>query len=500
LDVPERAYIWKDNEIQTLTAAIGRARGALGFPNDSGLEMNVAAATASVSSLNAADPVVLLVDDKIRDLNVAALIAHHLKTLGVTCHLEPLEAFRAVLGAYRPGMVVFNHLNASHLVEWSRRLADIGVLTAVLPNEGLAYHEQQRAFLSGRFHQSHTDYFFCWNEMHAQSVRQERANTTTQVEVVGVPRFDFYFKPWSKILPSAPPRQSQRPRVLFCTNFGLARFADDPKAADALFGNWAEKSPANADYKGAIASQLARRRKVLEILEILVDDGRFEILLRPHPRESRVFYQQWLDSLPVSRRAGVVFDPDNSITSLILDCDLQISCESCTTTLESWTAGKPTISLVFDRHPLLYREKQAAADHECEDPATLPDMIVSHLAAPEQPERREQRARHLATWCATPKGLSAYRIAKVIADAVREKRPSNWSKLTANDYRRAIKLRMTRQLGLAYHYNPALPLKSAVFGDRYALKRHSYEKAIKPRDVAAAARWLDQVGSDSSTV
>jgi surface carbohydrate biosynthesis protein len=395
-------------------------------------------------------------------------------------------------------MIVFNHLNASHLAEWSHRLAGMGVLTAVLPNEGLVYREEQRAFLSGRFHQSHTDYFFCWNEMHAQAVRQEHTSETTHVELVGVPRFDFYFQPWSRIVPPASPRRSQRPRILFCTNFALARFADDPDAADALLGGWAKKSPLYADYKGAIASQLHRRRRVLEILGALMEDGRFEILLRPHPREDRTFYRQWLESLPASRRGGIVLDQDSSITSLILDCDLQVSCESCTTTLEAWIAGKPTISLVFDRHPMLYREMQAAADYECDDAATLPDMIARHLAAPEQLEKREMRARHLATWCATPQGLSAYRIARLIAAAVRAKGRADWAKLTANDYRRAFKLRALRLLGLAYHYNPLLRLKSAIFRQRYALKRLNYEKAIRPRDVAKMSRWFDQVmlGSD----
>src|SRR5258706_9352795 len=85
---------------------------------------------------------VLLVDSKTRDLPVAALIAHHLNALGVDCFLEPLEAYRAVLGAYRPQLILFNHLTASHLVDYSKRLAQMGVLTAVLPNEGILYDSE----------------------------------------------------------------------------------------------------------------------------------------------------------------------------------------------------------------------------------------------------------------------------------------------------------------------------------------------------------------------
>lgn len=90
---------------------------------------------------NRLEPVVFLVDDKRRDLDIAMLIAWQLKQQGVDCYLEPLEAFRAVLAEYRPGMIVFNHMQGSHMTAWSRRLADIGVLTAVHLNEGILYNE-----------------------------------------------------------------------------------------------------------------------------------------------------------------------------------------------------------------------------------------------------------------------------------------------------------------------------------------------------------------------
>jgi len=116
--------------------------------------------------------VVILVDSKTRDLDVATLIAFHLRKLGVECHLEPLEADRAVAAAYRPAMIVFNHLTASHLVAYSKRLAEMGVLTAVLPNEGIQYDDDASRFYAGRHHNgAHIDYFFCWNERHRETIR-----------------------------------------------------------------------------------------------------------------------------------------------------------------------------------------------------------------------------------------------------------------------------------------------------------------------------------------
>lgn len=441
------------------------------------------------SAATGIDPVVILVDNKRRDLNVAALIAHQLEERGIACKLEPLEAFRAVVGAYRPSMIIFNHLNASHLAHWSRRLAEIGILVGVLPNEGLVYEKEGRAFMAGRFHRPHVDHFFCWNEQHREAIIAEDVGAK-HVHVFGVPRFDFYFDPWASRMPPAPPRGTNKPRVLFCTNFILAKLHDRPWDADKLYGGTQRNIGTISDYMGAVESQWRSRQRVLKHLEALIDDDRFEVLLRPHPSEDRSFYESWLAGLDESKRSNLVYEPNGSITSLILDCDLEISCESCTTALESWIAGKPTIELIFDRHPMLYRKAHAHLSFECGDPAALPNMVAQHLAAPAQLEKKEARAEHLATWCATPSGSSVSRMADVIVSAVLSKRPSDWTKLDLGDLRRSVKLKAKRAIGRAYHFDPSLWLKYKIAPGRYAADFQAYRKSIEPSDVAAARENL----------
>jgi surface carbohydrate biosynthesis protein len=437
-------------------------------------------------------PAVILVDNKMRDLNVAVLIAHQLELNGVPCYLEPLEAFRAVVGAHRPGMIVFNHLNGGHLVSWSRRLAELGVLTAVLPNEGIIYDQSSREVMAGRFHRDvHVDYFFCWNASHRDALLAEGIYRDTRIEVVGVPRFDFYFKPWSNVLPPPPARRSNRPRVLLCTNFIFAHY-QNREEADRLFGTWARYNPAGKDYWGAVQAHRKSRPRVLEFLQALVDDGRFEVVLRPHPGEEHGVYQAWLDGLTEAQRANVVLATTGNISSLILDCDLQISCETCTTAIESWIAKKPTLALIFDKHPIHYKEVHNAPNVSCDNPAALPDMVARHLAEPIAPEKAAARARHLETWCATPSGQSTSRIAARIAEALRNRRLPDWSKLTANDFRRAAKLRAYQGLGQAYHFDPFLWLKSSLFPQRYALKNRTYRKSIMPRDVVETRQRFRQ--------
>jgi len=436
------------------------------------------------------EPVVLLVDSKVRDLDVAALIQSNLQSLGINCYLEPLEAFRAVLAAYRPGMIIFNHLTASHLVAWSKRLAAMGVLTAVLPNEGIAYDLEDLRFLAGKFHgDAHIDYVFSWNEPYRSVVLDEMKGGATKVEVVGIPRFDFYFGPWSRLLDKPQVPRSERPRILLCTNFQVARFWELPREhGDRFFAPWTGRIPLYNDYWRAIEAHWRARKRVLEYLETLLDAGRFDVVLRPHPREDPNYYRVWMQSLNESQESRLWFDPASPISSLINDCDLEISCETCTTAMESWIANKPTIELIFERDPLWYREEHARCNVECHDPRELPQIVDRELADPMQPAKRELRRAHLEKWCSSPDGTSSLRLARIVANALREKQNANWSKLTVNDFRRAAKLAMFRKLGRAYHYDPLLSVKNALFRERYAGRHYAYQKSITPSDVASVQR------------
>jgi surface carbohydrate biosynthesis protein len=454
------------------------------------------------SDLTSPEPVVLLVDDKIRDLNVATLIAHHLRKRGVECHLEPLEAFRGVLAAYRPGMIIFNHLNGSHLVDWSKRIASMGVLTGVLLNEGFVYDPEEMRYISGRYHSdAHIDYFFCWNEPHREAIISEGGHPEARIEVIGVPRFDFYFEPWSHLNYRPRTERSLRPRVLFCTNFVTAHFLDFPREmGDRFFAPWVGKIALFDNYWRSVEAHANGRKRVFDFLESLVAADRYEIILRPHPRESSKVYEEWVESLPAEKRNWVTLDKTSNIAPLILGCDVEISCETCTTALESWIAGKPTIELELERDPLWYREEHAVTNIPCSDPAALPDLIDRQLKNPEQAAKREIRRRHLQKWCNSPDGHSSERFAAVVASAVSGKRATNWSGLTANDYRRALKLHATRILGHAYHYDPFAPLKRLLplKRDHQAGRRAVYQKSIMPRDVLDARRRLERVLTERS--
>lgn len=429
--------------------------------------------------------IVFMVDDKKRDLMVATMIAQALRQHHIVCHLEPLEAYRAVLAAYRPRMIVFNHLTASHLVHYSKRLAKMGVLTAVLLNEGLCYDDEERLYNAGKHHKgAHIDMFFSWNEPMKDALVQTGFGASTKIEVTGPPRFDTYFKPWSKLFESSQMAANSRPRILVCTNFGLAKFYHLPKEqVDQFFSPWSSRLPTYRDYWSLLESHDRSSRRIFDYLNALVKSQCFQITIRPHPRENLALYQDWMEHLDENDKPWVRLDNETNITQAILNCDLHISCENCTTAMEAWIAGKPTVELIFDRHPVLYAPFFAELQPLCDDPARLPEIIEMQLKNPEQPAYREGRKKHLQKWCNSPEGQSVPQIADLIASALAKQPTPDWSLLHWNDFRRAWKLKALKMLGLPYHFDPLLPLKKIFFPSKYIMKMDVYRKAIRPSDV-----------------
>ena len=439
--------------------------------------------------------VVLLVDNKRRDLLSAALIARQLKGLGIQPFLEPIEAYRAVLAGWRPDLIVFNHLLASHLANYSGRLSEMGVKVAVLPNESLLYNREVMRFNCRRYNDRvHVDLYFCWNEVQKECLIQNGySERETRIELVGNPKFDFYFEPWSRLYaPANTARPHKRPRILVCTNFGFAAYKELPRIeADRLFDIWRKHIAIYERYWEAIEINHRSRARFLDYLKAILQTDKYDVVLRPHPGEPAAFYRQWISGLDSDLASHIRLGADESIYSLILNCDLEVSCETCTTAIESWLCGKPTIELIFERFPMFYHPEVAELNVECEAPELLPGEIERQLADPAQSPYRPARDAHLARWCHSPRGDSCARVARAIAETVKETVPSYAGRLEFHDHRRGLKLRLLETVGLPCNYDPLLSVKGALWARQYREKLREYEKTIKPADVVRAQNEIE---------
>jgi surface carbohydrate biosynthesis protein len=440
---------------------------------------------------NEARRVVLLVDDRRRDLLVASLLAFQLRTRGVECLLEPLEAYQGVLAAHRPDLIVFNHVTASHLVAYTQRLAKMNVLTAVVLNEGLCYDEEERAFNAQKHHKgAHLDFFFCWNEPLASALRKT-GFPGTRIEVVGNPRHDFYFPPWSAAFKDFEKPVNGKPLVLLCTNFGLAELYELPRSeVDKFFAPWKDRIPYLKDYFGIVEAHYRYREKVLPHLGALLASEKYNVILRPHPRERLSYYDAWIAKLPAVQRALLRVDGETNITSLLLAADLAIGCENCNTTLEAWIAGTPAVELIFEKHPVLYTESVAKLTPHCTDAAKLVAIVEREMKNSDQKPYTEGRRQHLTKWCNNPSGGTTGRIADLMVEALDNKPESDWNQLTMTDRRRGAKLRFMQVFDEPYHFNPLQKIKARV-NPRHKTKLKAYGKAIRPSDVRRARTQIE---------
>lgn len=439
--------------------------------------------------LNDPKRIVLLVDNKRRDLPVAALIGHYVRQLGAELILEPIEAYRSVLAAYRPDMIIFNHLQASHLSNFSGRLKEMGVKVAVLPNEALAFNPEVMRFLSHRYNErTHVDLFLAWNSVQKECLLREGFDgAVTRIETVGNPRFDFYFEPWNRLSKLTQPRKKTLPRVLLCTNFILADCKEAPKEhAERVFAIWKKHIKSYENFWSGIESNHRGRAKVLKFYEALLRSGKFEVIMRPHPGEFLRFYTDWVAQLPEDLRSRLFIEHDQPISGLIMDCDLEISCETCTTALESWVAGKPTIKIINEKHPMFYHEQLAGTQAEVAEPELIVAEVERQLADPSQPEFKKAREELLATWLASPKGDSCERIARAVVEVASTSKPNYQRHLTLEDHRRGLKLRLLQRFNLPVNYDPLLAAKKHLQPERFRAKSWVKNKTITQSDIREA--------------
>jgi surface carbohydrate biosynthesis protein len=422
--------------------------------------------------------IVFLVDNKVRDLPGLSLVAHHLRAKGIQVYLEPLEAWKGCLLSRKPDMIVFNHLLGSHLEEYSKELHSRGVLVGVLLNEGILYRKDVLAFNASKFHNSaHIDHFFCWYQGHADALK-DSLGRGTEIHVIGVPRFDFYFSPFNRV------EVMQKKNVLVCTNFVYAGwFERDPVDVDKHFAPWKDRISYMKDYKGLIEINKNSRDMFFKYMDSFIRTTPHNIVLRSHPNERHEVYTDWYEGLAEDLKKKITLDRGSLVADLINRCDVKISCEKCTTTMESWIAKKPTIILLFKRHPIFWYPSWGSMSLTVSDPESLNTAVNSVLEGGESPVYQEKRKEHLAKYCNSPDGQVCVRFATLLTGILSQTAKPNFSNLALSYYRKALKLKLLYALGLPYNYRGTLNLKALVAPKKYKPKQVVYEKTIKPKDV-----------------
>jgi len=443
--------------------------------------------------------VVILIDHKGRDLMGAALIAHQLDKLGIETHLEPLESWKACLNAWKPSMIIFNHLTSKLIANYSRTLRKHGVLTAALLNEGLCLTDNNRLYHSEPQHENlHCDLYMTWNKSHEQCLREHKLCTPPENAIaVGVPRFDLYTSPWSNAYKTK--HQNDSIHILVNTTFAIAHFFKrSEKEQEMLYAALGSgKIPENTDYKRLIKAHYDGMMKLPSFLKPLLEAGKYTITLRPHPREELSFYKEFIAGLPADQQQRIQLNKEESVPEAILNADIILNCEDCTTSVESWMAGKPTITLTFAKDPVFFTKTYADKSPQADTPSELIPLIEDALAHPEQSAYAPQRNEYLNQWIYLPDGKSSIRAAEAIQKVLNEKSPSPNPPKGFSALRRGLKLRLLRLFNEPSHAKLQHIIKRHLSGEstKQSIKYRDYLKAPRPteeREAREAIRKAEQ--------
>jgi len=448
--------------------------------------------------------IVFLIDHKGRDLMGAALIAHHLENLGYEAHLEPLQAFKSVITAWKPAMVIVNQLVHSNMTAYSANLNKWGILVGCLINEGLCLTDSYRKYLSKpQFDDLHCDLFLTWNTLHRDELIKYKLVTPPENAIaVGCPRFDFYKSPWNRAFLKK--RNNSRINLLLNTTFAVAHFYNRPEEEQIqLYKSMGDgQVKETVDYKSLIKAHHDGMNKLPEFLTPLLESGEYNITLRPHPREELTFYKNFIANLPKDQKSLINLDKKESIQSAIINSDIILNCEDCTTSVESWIASKPTLTLTFAKNPVFFTQTYADKAPQVSSPKNLIPAIQHALDNPKQADYTPLREKYLHQWLFKVDGKSALRAAEAIHDTIKEKATHPEFPKDFSNIRRGMKLRLLNLMNEPSHAQSGQILRRIFMGDKgqHSLRYRNYLKAVRRSDARKAMEDIQKAQSTSSTL
>ena len=367
----------------------------------------------------------LLCDQKWRDLPNLSAIKLVLEGLGHRVLLSTTRDAAAMMSAFRPDCVVFNHLFAPSNQALATTLRGNNVAVVILPTEG-AVRPELRPIAAGEFAKEWTmDLHLAWSAPAALAIQTRWNLSTGAVPVLGCTRFDFY---------SLSFRSAITPRDVFCRNLGLdparpvvtwataygyAEVEGDPAAHAKFLRETAENGLAACYQRigvdpvrvpgfhteGRLASSAAFATLAKARPEI-------QFIIRPHPAEAREFYRSLIRDHGLG---NVRFCPQDYIWNVLNATDLHLH-RQCTTAVEAWMWDKPTVEMAMDRAPeLTWPEHEAGSEiaNDADALISIVDRFVSGKAKVGAEQLTYRRA-YLAKWYGPTDGARCRAAAQAI--------------------------------------------------------------------------------------
>jgi hypothetical protein len=378
----------------------------------------------------------LLCDHKWRDLPNLCAIKLVLESLGDKALISATKDAFAHAMAFKPDVVVFNHLHSERYRMFSRILKENGRGVVVLPTEGTMRPEFE-SICAGEFSDySDVDIFLAWNNKAADDVRRRWSNSGTEALAIGCTRFDFHHPRFEEAVTTREAScatwglDPSRPIVTWATAYAYAYLnGTAPKSRMVQF----EREAVEIGLKECL------RRIGIDLTDLpaIFSDGRgvaaeaffeaakalpdIQFVIKPHPLEDLGYYQRRLADAGLR---NVRFCPQDYIWNILRASDVHLH-RQCTTAVEAWMWGRPTIEMGMDKHPARTWPEREAGSDVAEDAKSLIELVRYRVATPIDSTLQEYRSNYIHTWFGAADGHRCEAAAKAIHQCALERQTTS---------------------------------------------------------------------------
>jgi len=444
-----------------------------------------------------------LCDHKWRDLPTVSAMRMELEKLGITSTAASSKDTFALLPVLRPNALVLNHMYSERRRDFARALRAKGVKIIVLPTEGKGEPAVDRMVWGDFNDYSEVDLFLAWNRKSAEKLIELGRLTNGRVELVGCTRYDYYRDPWARVTLS---RQEfcerhgldpARPIAAWTTKFGYARVHDNPSLMAAFEADfralnvWRCYDDIGFDWRNLPRiHQESRVALSASVMEAAKARPNIQFLIKPHPTEEKSFYERRMAEHGL-RNVTLIFG--EYIWDVLQNSDVTLQ-QRCSTAVESWMIGKPTIELKMrEEADLVWPELEACSPraHDAEELVAAIDAVLlgDTAAAPETQRRREALIEEFA-WKVD--GQRSRHAALAIAGLLSESRPAK--PVSPGDFGLSWRasMRITLRYGLGVRSSQSIACHMLSRGLRMNMgPRQELDKEVTRFDVM---RYTEMIG------
>lgn len=422
----------------------------------------------------------LLVDLKYRDLPGLALVKVLLECKGpYDVVLAPHAAgysdqLALVNGNFH--LVAFPQYLQQEQVTRAHFLKRHGIGVAVIPTEGTSLLNEVRLQIAGRFvDSSPVDLFFIWNGSIADLVQAHRTIPWERCIVGGVPRFDFYHPRFRSLRLSRDrfcEKYALNPEhriVTWATNFGWVKLRGERLSTiqrierryreEGLHGTFWSR-----DLQGVVEREIESRELLTDqLLHFARKFPEVNVIIKVHPGERPEWYERRVASAGLK---NVRVISQEYMFNVLEATDVHLH-RSCTTAIEAWLLGKPTIDLQFAPREYHFSEELALGGDVAFSREDCMAKIAHYVAGGALPsEQATHRPRIIEWFCGQVDGQSALRHVEAIQRWLEgSDNQRTMPSATSKDLRLAVILQIKSLLGL----QPYDSLRAWLRGD---FRRH----------------------------